>query len=384
MNVVNTLEGDTPLLIALLQSPSVVLKLLSIPGIDVNVKTYSGRTPLYLAVEKGYLDVVKRLKELNANPNLRDENGNTLLIDMYQQKKTDVADILLTFDNIDVDFENKENKTALHWASQNGMLEIVQKLIEKGADLNKQKDDEDFNDTPLTLACKYKHTDVVRELLKHNIDVALINNDGRTARHWVSVTLFDDDGRTALHWAAENGMDDIFYKLVFEEGFEHVQDRNDDTPLILACKNKHPAIAFSVFDMVEDSMSLPYYEGFGDYNSDGFNSANKFGYTALHWASKNGMDKVVKKLIKLDAEVNMRTEDGDTPLILACEGAHENVALALLDAYRINVNAGNKDRETALYWASRNGMDEVVERLGWKDAIETPTIAYSDEEEEDE
>ena len=55
--------------------------------------------------------------------------------------------------------------TPLHWACPGGHLPIVQYLIENGADLE-AKDKE--QQTPLQLASKYDHTDIVKYLTSND------------------------------------------------------------------------------------------------------------------------------------------------------------------------------------------------------------------------
>lgn len=55
-----------------------------------------------------------------------------------------------------------------------GLLDVVAKLIENGADINQG----DGSQTPLTAACHMGHLSVVEKLIKHNVNVNQEDNIG--------------------------------------------------------------------------------------------------------------------------------------------------------------------------------------------------------------
>jgi ankyrin repeat protein len=68
-------------------------------------------------------------------------------------------------------------------------------------------------------------------------------------------------------------------------------------------------------------------------NSPAINSANNGGYTALHWAVKNGMKEACEQLIPLMSPeaINAVGIDSKTALHLAAEGDLEKVSELLID-----------------------------------------------------
>ena len=93
----------------------------------------------------------------------------------------DDTDGLLTEDNAAE--INSNGSTPLMWASRNGYLEIVSKIIELdgGATINTQNN---YGKTALIWATKYGHFEVVQALINENADVTLNDSDGRTARDY--------------------------------------------------------------------------------------------------------------------------------------------------------------------------------------------------------
>ena len=60
-----------------------------------------------------------------------------------------------------------------------GVVELVQELLQKGANLNAK---DDYGNTPLMLATVIRNEKIVRELLsQEGIEVNVKNNDGSTA-----------------------------------------------------------------------------------------------------------------------------------------------------------------------------------------------------------
>ena len=91
-----------------------LLKLIA-QNVDLNMKDYSGRTPLHVASQSGNVAIVKELLKYNVNVNDRDSGGWTPL----------------------------HRVCVASWfpCSEQDLSRIVQLLIEHGADANIQKDD---------------------------------------------------------------------------------------------------------------------------------------------------------------------------------------------------------------------------------------------------
>jgi len=67
-------------------------------------------------------------------------------------------------ENIGIDIETKDDeysRTPLLWASENGHVEVVKLLLEKGADV---KAADNGGRTPLYLASRHGHVEVVKLL----------------------------------------------------------------------------------------------------------------------------------------------------------------------------------------------------------------------------
>ncbi len=115
-------EGDSAMLSAFYQA-----------GLDVNVADEKGYTALILAAYHGHTDTVNFLiSEANANPCQEDNRGNTALMGAIFKGHVSVAKQLV-FADCDIDEENEQGQTALMFASLFDRQQIINTLIDKGA-----------------------------------------------------------------------------------------------------------------------------------------------------------------------------------------------------------------------------------------------------------
>ncbi|CAB0038727.1 unnamed protein product [Trichogramma brassicae] len=101
-----------------------------------------GKTALHLALENRHREVVQLLLERDANPNLANPEGSTALHLICKMHRPNAL-IKLLFEISDeksqpvlIDAQDKEGKTALHLALENGHMEVVQLLLGRDADPN--------------------------------------------------------------------------------------------------------------------------------------------------------------------------------------------------------------------------------------------------------
>jgi ankyrin repeat protein len=83
---------------------------------------------------------------------------------------------------------------------------------------------------------------------------------------------------------------------------------------------------------------------------------------ALHWAAAEGHEDVAEALIAHGADVNLKDNDGDTPLHKVTSRGHKEI-VELLIAHGADVNAQNNDGHTPLHHPPVEGDKDVVELL---------------------
>lgn len=331
-------------------------------GLDTEDR-YS-RTPLTLAVECRYTDLVRALIEAGANVNL-----NQPLITAIGSNDDSVPDaelvMLLINTGADVDQTDKQDlKTALMQAVIFGDADIVEILIDYGADVNKKNSS---GETALSIA-KHRHSEQIVEILLANqatdsfapIEAisptlnALLNSERSKkmakVREMLSADINsrDEQGRTVLIYAISKVDDflgfpcDIFAELVKIQGIEiNAQDDEGTTALMKAALNRNP----SYTQMLLDAGAK-------------VNMENNEGQTALGFAVFANHVDVTRLLIAHGTNVNAGNNTWKTPIVTA----YSPEMLNLLLDNGADVNAHDKG-ETLLIKHLRNPRVELVKVL---------------------
>ena len=83
----------------------------------------------------------------------------------------------------DVDLQDEDGETILHWAAGNAHNDVLTRLIVMGADVNHQNR---AGQTPLFRAAKRGHTAIVRIMMESGADPGIPDNNGVTPSHVAS------------------------------------------------------------------------------------------------------------------------------------------------------------------------------------------------------
>ena len=167
-----TKNGYTPLTLAIAEKKNEIAKLLIEHGADVNQKAWMGGTLLSEAISSDNLEIVKLLIEHGADVNNID--GQPLLFKalsqalsraLYKDLHSDNLEIirLLIENGADVNCKSQE-WSILYYATFQGAVQIVKLLIENGADVNflSVRDE-----TPLIRAVYNLDVEIAKLLIKH-------------------------------------------------------------------------------------------------------------------------------------------------------------------------------------------------------------------------
>lgn len=116
---------------------------------------------LLQAVDEGSSARVKTLLAAGANPNLRDDRGEPLLIYALHAGKPEIASVLMQAKGIDLEAENRVGQTALMVAAYQGRIDLVKALIDADAEVNHK------GWTALHFAASSGQVEVVKLLLEN-------------------------------------------------------------------------------------------------------------------------------------------------------------------------------------------------------------------------
>lgn len=184
---------------------------------------------------------------------------------------------------------------AFRMAAEAGRYEKVEAALKSGVDVNDADHGTRF--TALHLACYEGHLDVVKLLMKHNVDITqLAQND-----------------LSPLHLAAFNGHTKVVELLLENDAKIDAQDREGKTPLLHACTG---SFAKTVELLIEKGANINIREA-------------TEGYTPLMMAAGIGEVEVVKVLLRNDADTTVIDEDGDSALSHAKKKGHAEIVQLL-------------------------------------------------------
>ncbi|XP_029368885.1 ankyrin repeat domain-containing protein SOWAHC [Echeneis naucrates] len=94
------------------------------------------------------------------------------------------------------------------------------------------------------------------------------------------------------------------------------------------------------------------------------------GFTALHWAAKDGNSKIIHKLVEITRQrgtyidINSKAHGGYTPLHIAAIHGHTEVMLLLVQGYGANINERDNAGKKACHYLGKGVSAEVGAVLG--------------------
>jgi ankyrin repeat protein len=219
---------------------------------------------------------------------------------LKSNKWAEVINILDKIDNdnneIDVNIRDNSNNYLLTYAVLYNRLDIVTKLVEKGARIDILDMD---GRSIIYIAIKYEYSELLKKMLeinKTNIGLSVID----------------------------------------------IRDKNDNIPL-------HYALATKNADILKLLL---------DYGSN-VNSVDANGYNSLHLAVYTRTFELCKLILDKDININARCNTGETALHLACNFQLADVVMLLIKN-KINVDIQDFDHEYSALHYSVNFNDKQV------------------------
>uniref|UniRef100_A0A8C4Q3U4 Uncharacterized protein n=1 Tax=Eptatretus burgeri TaxID=7764 RepID=A0A8C4Q3U4_EPTBU len=160
------------------------LRLLLRSGSSVNLQSADGQIPLHLASQNGHFQASEILLQHQSNPCIMNNASKTPLDLACEFGRLRVAKLLLNSNVCPVllegrpnDSNNPSSTSPLHLAAKNGHVDIIRMLILAGIDINRQT----RVGTALHEAALYGKTEVVRLLIESGVNVHIRNSYNQTA-----------------------------------------------------------------------------------------------------------------------------------------------------------------------------------------------------------
>lgn len=179
-------------------------------------------------------------------------------------------------------------------------VDAIKSLIAAGADINQQ--DEGTGYTALMWACEFDYTDMAKMLVEEGADV----------------NIRAKDGSTALVRASGNAPGVV--ELLLAKGADIKAAPEDGIGVMLQALF---GILYKGFPIETVSILLDHG---ADVDETVLSPEDIAGFTPLMFAVRDNHEELAKLLIKKGANVNARSENGKTPLILARDGGYTAMA----------------------------------------------------------
>ncbi|CAH0549325.1 unnamed protein product [Brassicogethes aeneus] len=354
----------------------------------VNVWSPTGELPLDLALKAHNNSIATTLIQHNADINIRDKIGDSLLHRAIK-KEDSFSALFLLENNCDATLSTRnENDSALHLVAGATNIEdsekITEKLLNKNVNVNAQNR-QGF--TALHIAIQADNRPIFEMLLNEkNINVNLKNNDehcplyyallkynsGDTSDNCYALKLIQGDKKDCqtnpLYKDTSNSLLQILivngyqisatFLAEFVPNLDHV-NLEGETALHLSCINNFSGVVEQLLNLGANPNLL----------------SNENRQSPLHYAVKyNAMECILKFIehnkdsSKISANFNARDINGDTPISLSLnEGNNELVPLLIQGGADVNVRNGKdfsllhqavlkEDSKTALFLLE-NGVD---------------------------
>ncbi len=265
------------------------------------------------AAQKADSTEVRALLTAHAEPNARAPDGSTPLL--YAAHFGDLESVrALLAAKADPSLTNRYGVGPMHEAALRADAPLLRALLEAGAKVDQALPE---GETPLMLASRTSGLDAVRLLIEHGANVNVVEQ-------W--------QGETPLMYAAANDRSEVAAALIAAGANVNARTRKDDLP------ERKPAVRYFV--------EIP-----------------AAGLTPVMFAARAGAVSALRVLIKAGADINAKTPEGFSSVVIALDNLH-------FDAAKVLVEAGANPDGGGLF-----AVVEARNRVNYVGEIQVPTGA---------
>lgn len=321
-------------------------------GADVNLGDDNGNTPLLYAVKYCYISQkldtrnIDFLLKNNADPKVQNNEGDTILYELCREKKPEM-DLIKKFIKLGapIDVISKYSFSPLTYALYNRNHDLALLLIQNGADVSREDDN---NNYPLNLACKAGDLDLAKLMIAKGADVNVKSRENYTP----------------LHYAVRSGAGNVeLVKLLVENGADvNAATQSGFTALILSGREDNNLELIKYLVGKKADVNAQDEDGYNvgmacaaeinleclkflDENGFDFRARTKNGETILHWFIKMVTCSWEESILYYQFIMESEKETGDIIAFLA---------------RKVDINAVNNSKETALHYAAQSILDYPV------------------------
>ena len=224
-------------------------------GIEGLLSTSPPMTTLMWTAQEGYYSLTEQLILQGVNVNYQNPDGRTALHFAACSGRLEVVQILLN-NGAEIDLEDKHHHTPLVLSVEAKKYDVMLHLITSGADVTQlaKHPDRDFGRDALSYAVNHKHKDVAKILITKGVCIEGLLGTKFTALMWtakmgdayltkhlilkgVNISYRNREGHAALHFAAQHNHIQCGILLVEAGADVNIVNNAFQTPLDL-CSNE--------------------------------------------------------------------------------------------------------------------------------------------------
>eukprot|EP01125_Pyxidicula_operculata_P000943 TRINITY_DN1081_c0_g1_i1.p1 TRINITY_DN1081_c0_g1~~TRINITY_DN1081_c0_g1_i1.p1 ORF type:complete len:2429 (-),score=667.42 TRINITY_DN1081_c0_g1_i1:82-7368(-) len=313
---------------------------------SIRVDTAYNRRRFLQCAKQGDLESVSEMIEMGVTPNFQDAEGRSSLLVAVESKNVELARLLVNCIGINANLRYKEtNATPLIFAAKNldpgpDRLNIVKLLLQiQGIDIDSQ-DKEGY--TALAYAALFGDVHLVHLLVESNAEVNL----GRLIIPQNQSATQDIKCVTALHYAKNGGFEEIISYLeskgakeyITKDEWQTLMDKNLVRRDTVARLKRRPTRSLGPSQTSEYKVDRIVLS---NTNSDSQDNRHE-----LIESVRSEDPLKLSNLIKLGVNPNCRDEIGMTPLIMAVDKSRPDLVRIILSSPKVDVNFPDGDTGT--------------------------------------
>ncbi|GFU19540.1 ankyrin-3 [Nephila pilipes] len=376
-------ETTTPLHCAIFYDQWETAQLFLLNEANPNARDQKGLTPLHIAVMKGNTDVVEILLEKKADIFIKDYQNNSVIDLAVCYNQLDTVKLLLMNEKIDVNVKGYLDRTLLHYCALTGSLEMTEYLVKSGANIHARCRN---GHKPIHLAAAKGFVKIVEFYLDHNVSVNDWNGSRLTLLHIAAkygkakvaelmvqrsayINAFDINGKAPIHLASANGHKDVLEILLHNSAYYNIRNNLKQTPLQITTDKSIASIIENIerlFISVKKNSSLDIETQLDEAAKNSafsFINANCVEHeTLLHYAARNGYEKIIESLLKHKANPNVVNKNNCTPLHYAAKFSYFGIVKILLSNGAI-YNSLSYDHITPLLCSANHNVIKLLDFL---------------------
>eukprot|EP00210_Caulerpa_lentillifera_P005619 g5372.t1 len=287
-----------------------------------NVRVESKELMPNFALRVACLTVLEKHENSSSSlndPSVSEDKNDSHKILVEAQKK--IIDV-----NLNINSQDGDGWTKLHFASKTNSIEAVKDLISHGANVNLQNN---YGESSLYIASKTSSIDVAKELIAHGANIDLQNKYGGSP----------------LHIASENNSIDVAKELIAYGANVDPQNKSGTSPLHTASRNNSIDVAK---ELIAHGANIDLQQ--------------KGGASSLHIASQENSIDVAKKLIAHGANIDLQNKNGASPLYIASQNNSIEVAKELI-VHGANIDLQRNNGASPLHIAVQKNSINIVKEL---------------------